>query len=94
MLLNLAKVQRFDMTLMFMSGTDKKGKRKKTRVLGRLYCVSDIPVMLTGLLSYSSHLCRLDLVAVFQHLNAQLKNQTSYSEQDLASLASKFKTKY
>ncbi|KAG0351423.1 RNA polymerase II-associated protein 3 [Podila minutissima] len=59
MLLNLTKVQRFDMTLMFMSGTDKK-----------------------------------DLIAVFQHLNAQMKNQTSYSEQDLATLASKFKTKY
>ncbi|KAG0335456.1 RNA polymerase II-associated protein 3 [Podila horticola] len=59
MLLNLAKVQRFDMTLMFMSGTDKK-----------------------------------DLIAVFQHLNAQLKNQISYSDQDLVSLASKFKTKY
>ncbi|KAI9231929.1 hypothetical protein MVEG_05418 [Podila verticillata NRRL 6337] len=59
MLLNLTKVQRFDMTLMFMTGTDKK-----------------------------------DLVAIFQHLNAQLKTQTSYSEHDLASLASKFKTKY
>ncbi|KAG0092603.1 RNA polymerase II-associated protein 3 [Podila epicladia] len=59
MLLNLAKVQRFDMTLMFMSGTDKQ-----------------------------------DLIAVFQHLNVQVKNQTSYSEQDLVTLASKFKTKY
>lgn len=51
--------------------------------------------MLTGLFFCTLHnLRRLDLVAVFQHLNAQLKNQTSYSEQDLASLASKFKTKY
>ncbi|KAG0030797.1 RNA polymerase II-associated protein 3 [Podila clonocystis] len=58
-LLNLAKVQRFDMTLMFMSGTDKK-----------------------------------DLIAIFQHLDAQVKNQTSYSVQDLATLASKFNTKY
>ncbi|KAI7816552.1 hypothetical protein BC939DRAFT_508209 [Gamsiella multidivaricata] len=46
-LVNLAKVQRFDMTLMFMSGTDKKG-----------------------------------------HLN----DQAVYNQQDLVTLASKFKT--
>ncbi|KAF9347747.1 hypothetical protein BGX26_000795 [Mortierella sp. AD094] len=56
-LLNLAKVQRFDMTLMFMSGTDKK-----------------------------------DLVAIFQYLSGHLNDQALYSQQDLAALASKFKT--
>ncbi|KAF9115924.1 hypothetical protein BGX27_005806 [Mortierella sp. AM989] len=56
-LVNLAKVQRFDMTLMFMSGTDKK-----------------------------------DLVAIFQYLSGHLGDQALYSKQDLAALASKFKT--
>ncbi|KAF9131265.1 RNA polymerase II-associated protein 3 [Mortierella sp. 14UC] len=57
-LLNLGKVQRFDMTLMFMTGTDKK-----------------------------------DLVSLFQHLARHVNDSTTtYSQQDLAALASKFKT--
>ncbi|KAK3834026.1 MAG: hypothetical protein J3R72DRAFT_526983 [Linnemannia gamsii] len=57
-LLNLGKVQRFDMTLMFMIGTDKK-----------------------------------DLAAIFQHLASHINDSTTtYSQQDLAALASKFKT--
>ncbi|KAG0280125.1 RNA polymerase II-associated protein 3 [Linnemannia exigua] len=57
-LLNLGKVQRFDMTLMFMTGTDKK-----------------------------------DLAAIFQHLASHTNDSTTtYSQQDLAVLASKFKT--
>ncbi|KAF9421049.1 RNA polymerase II-associated protein 3 [Podila epigama] len=59
MLFSLAKVQRFDMTLMFMSGSDKN-----------------------------------DLVALFQHLNAHVASQSYYTQQDIAALASKFKTKY
>ncbi|KAF9429559.1 RNA polymerase II-associated protein 3 [Entomortierella beljakovae] len=55
-LLNLVKVQRFDMTLMFMSGTDKK-----------------------------------DLISIFQHLSRSLGHQEDYSQQDLTTLASKFK---
>ncbi|KAK3828846.1 MAG: hypothetical protein J3Q66DRAFT_20648 [Benniella sp.] len=56
-LASLAKVQRFDMTLMFMSGAEKK-----------------------------------DLQSIFQHLSNHLDDQTVYSQQDLAVLASKFKT--
>ncbi|KAF9147894.1 RNA polymerase II-associated protein 3 [Linnemannia schmuckeri] len=57
-LVNLSKVQRFDMTLMFMTGTDKK-----------------------------------DLVSIFQHLASHGNDSaTTYSQQDLAALASKFKT--
>lgn len=57
-LVNLGKVQRFDMTLMFMTGTDKK-----------------------------------DLVSIFQHLASHVNgSSTTYSQQDLATLASKFKT--
>ncbi|KAF8948358.1 RNA polymerase II-associated protein 3 [Haplosporangium gracile] len=57
-LVNLGKVQRFDMILMFMTGTDKK-----------------------------------DLVSIFQHLASHVNdNTTTYSQQDLAALASKFKT--
>ncbi|KAF9904361.1 RNA polymerase II-associated protein 3 [Linnemannia zychae] len=57
-LLNLGKVQRFDMTLMFMTGTDKK-----------------------------------DLVSIFQHLAGHVNDSTTtYSQQDLTTLASKFKT--
>ncbi|KAF9956995.1 RNA polymerase II-associated protein 3 [Modicella reniformis] len=54
---NLAKVQRFEMTLMFMSGSDKK-----------------------------------DLVSIFQHLSSHLSDQAVYNQQELAALASKFKT--
>ncbi|KAG9071162.1 RNA polymerase II-associated protein 3 [Linnemannia hyalina] len=57
-LANLGKVQRFDMALMFMTGTDKK-----------------------------------DLVSIFQHLASHVNDSTTtYSQQDLAALASKFKT--
>ncbi|KAF9294353.1 RNA polymerase II-associated protein 3 [Linnemannia elongata] len=57
-LVNLGKVQRFDMTLMFMTGTDKK-----------------------------------DLVSILQHLASHVNDSTTtYSQQDLAALASKFKT--
>ncbi|KAG0287141.1 RNA polymerase II-associated protein 3 [Linnemannia gamsii] len=57
-LVNLGKVQRFDMTLMFMTGSDKK-----------------------------------DLVSIFQHLASHVDDSTTtYSQEDLVILASKFKT--
>ncbi|KAF9095046.1 hypothetical protein BGX29_009205 [Mortierella sp. GBA35] len=57
-MVHLGKVQRFDMTLMFMTGTDKK-----------------------------------DLVAIFQHLASHVNDSTTtYTQQDLTALASKFKT--
>ncbi|KAG0056912.1 hypothetical protein BGZ83_002852 [Gryganskiella cystojenkinii] len=57
MLENLAKVQRIDLSLMFMTGSEKK-----------------------------------ELATIFKHLSSHVENQDVYSQQDLVSLASKFKT--
>jgi hypothetical protein len=106
-LVNLGKVQRFDMTLMFMTGTDKKGSFLLPALHKDRYAKAIAQITVTKNKRYAQNLATLffclfilasktrllDLISIFQHLASHVNDSaTTYSQQDLAALASKFKT--